>query len=144
MTTSSTRPLPCELFSSRDTLNEAVAYSTSLILSLPSEHQAAAFTALHVTLNTALADLAKSSPATVQPYTPEELHLRGPFSVEEISQEETARHLRTALPHVCITLFTMGQLAPENFHTFTLLLAKYFELSPDELAREMLAIVNGE
>lgn len=50
---------PCGLFSSRETLAEAVEYSSKLIDSLPVEVRAYAHTALWVSLNTALAEIEK-------------------------------------------------------------------------------------
>lgn len=42
----------CSLFADRENFNYALSYAYGLIATLPEKHRAAAFTALHVVLNT--------------------------------------------------------------------------------------------
>ena len=46
------KQLRCGLFSDREDFNSALSTAYSLIATLPEKHRAAAFTALHVVLNT--------------------------------------------------------------------------------------------
>lgn len=54
-----------DLFASRDTLAEALAYADSVISTLPNEHQMPAFAALHVVLNTVAMHRAKTELRTM-------------------------------------------------------------------------------
>lgn len=105
MSKPSTSPLPSPwgLFASRDTLAEAVEYSTSLIESrIPLEYRAYAFTALWVTANTAIKELErKQLPPFDLASTPvvseEALHEAYP-QIAQMGQAQCLQYLRMKLP----------------------------------------------
>ena len=80
------------LFSSRDTLDEAVVYGVNLINSLPPEHRMTAFTAFHVLSNTAI----KLQEPAMQNLTPDWHSLTKQLSDDlTMSQAELFQQLRT-------------------------------------------------
>jgi hypothetical protein len=134
---------PCGLFSSRKTLTEAVEYSSSLIDTLPPEHKAAAYTALWVSMNTALAEIAKLSPADTQPYPEDEAPRIG--SIADLSPEETLRAIRTALPSHGLRIHALHKVSPklsEPHGIFFALVCHLFGLSHEEISTEMMSLLD--
>lgn len=77
------------LFSSRDTLDEAVVYGVDLLNTLPSEHRMTAFTAFHVLANTAI----KLQEPPMKNLTPD-WHSPGKNLDDELTQAELFQQLR--------------------------------------------------
>jgi hypothetical protein len=129
---------PCGLFASRDTLEEAYAYSESLISALPKDDgsQAAAYTALWVVLNTALAEVEKVKATPFIPpipnYAPEDFSAPfGKVSVEKAKEilpgimadmtaiayllkDEMIGHRLTTLLQVLVLAFELDKEAFKN------------------------------
>ena len=77
------------LFSSRDTLDEAVVYGVELLNTLPPEYRMTAFTAFHVLANTAL----KLQEPAMKNLTPD-WHSPGKNLDDELTQAELFQQLR--------------------------------------------------
>lgn len=132
---------PCELFASRETIEEAYAFSESLIESFPQTHKAAAYTALWVTLNTCLRQLEKSDLTQLQ-------RGEGPHdirSVGELTPHEALQRLRNELPEYAAVAWFCERVGDEHtgvlLGKFSATLAKAFGISVDQLATESLPYV---
>lgn len=140
MTTSSTSPN--ELFSSRDTLEEAIAYSSSLIDTLPAEHRIAALIALWVSLNTAIKQIASLDLSQIQPVPLESLPQSAKISL--IPKENLLVMIRTLIAPTISQLQQasrlpiLGELV-EGPSTFVSMVARAFDLTPDEIIAEVHA-----
>jgi hypothetical protein len=126
----------CELFSSRGTLEEAAAYSNRLIESMPPEHRLDAFTALHVTLNTAIKlleenDLTKYQLTALKPYK---------MKVADMPRALAIQELRNSAPLLLLAGFDLERHgAPElgsRLGQIAALLAKAFGITVEDLAEE--------
>ena len=80
------------LFSSRDTLDEALVYGVDLLNTLPPEHRMAAFTAFHVLSNTAI----KLQEPAMKNLTPDWLNATKP-GTHNTTQAELLQQLRNML-----------------------------------------------
>lgn len=140
MTTPTTSPH--ELFSSRETLEEAIAYSTSIIDTLPLEHRMTASTALWVSLNTAIKKIASLDLTQIQPIPIESL----PQSVKlsALPKEELLVMIRTLIAptisqlHIAHKLPLVGELV-EGPSSFVAMVALAFGLTTDEVIAEVRA-----
>lgn len=146
MSKPSTSPLPspCELFASRDTLAEAVEYSTSLIDSrIPLEYRAYAFTALWVTANTAIKELErKQLPPFDLASTPvvseEALHEACP-QIAQMGQAPCLQYLRMKLPTFILLAKAMeseNHPGHSEISSLSAVLIRLFELTPEQAADE--------
>lgn len=130
------------LFSSRETLEEAITYSQELLSTLPTEHQIAALTAYWVTLNTALAKIEKSNPHNVRPIPMEDLPKE--VKLPALTQDQLTVMIRTLLAptmsqlHQLFNLPLIGELV-EGPSTFVAMVSLYFGVSRDELLAEIRA-----
>lgn len=135
---------PCGLFATRDSLPEALEYANTLIAAIRPTDRVAAYTALHVVLNTALAEIEKLSMSNVRPYTDEEIAQQKAKCVADYSPEELRRHFRTALPAVALHTHLLAKAAPrlgETFGIFISMAAALYGLEPEGLATEMLDLI---
>jgi hypothetical protein len=147
-----TKPTPLKqhgLFSSRDTLEEALEYSQSLISSrIPEKYRMEALTALFVSTNTAIGLMEKKNPANLTRMSKEEYKIfaekyesdsRGRYKSTDLSTEDTYKMLRTRLPEIILLvtiLDKMGLPFTDDIGAYLLLLANIFNISLDELATE--------
>lgn len=130
------------LFASRETLPEAIEYSNSVIESLPLEHRMAAYTALWVSLNTALAQIEKLNPHNIRPVPMESL----PWEVKlsSLTQDQIGTMIRTLLAptlsqlHQLSNVPVLGELA-EAPSSFVVMVSFYFGVSQEELLAEIKA-----
>lgn len=139
------------LFSSRDTLEEAVAYATELLDTLPSEHQLTALTAYWVTVNTVLKKQLTSGLGEPLPYPDDE---RPSVSPATATPEQATRILRTIVPRLLAEnfllsraeeippLFTREYLEGTSF--FLMFAAKAMNLDVDTLQSEVRTLINQE
>jgi hypothetical protein len=130
---------PCGLFAKRDSLAEALEYANTLIAGIRPTDRVAAFTALHVVLNTALAEIAKLDPTSILPYP--DPHTNAPKSIKQMTREEISRSLRTALPHHGLHVHLLDKISPklaEPHSIFFMLVCKYFEIDAETIADEMV------
>lgn len=136
---SSPKLQPCGVFSSRDTLAEALDYSNSLIATLPIEHRSTAMTALWVTLNTAIKISEETSLANV-PLLPRD-QLPDGVPVAEMSPKTAALLVRSVLLRSVIQMKTLYEVLPEFAEPQTvvlLLVSRMFGLTVDDLTSEVL------
>jgi hypothetical protein len=138
---------PCGLFSKRATLTEAVEYSSSLIKTLPRVERGTAYTALWVSVNTALAEIDKLDLASTHPYSIPELDALADTSVDNSSPEELRRHVRTALPLHLARCFQLAQIAPrlaEDHTLFAMLIVRLFSLDKETLLAEVESLLSRQ
>lgn len=139
----SNKPAPCGLFASRETLNEALDYSSRLIQArIPQEHQAEAFTALWVTLNTALAEIEKLEPLAKPELLPRLTHdeIFATFPrLKDLTPMLTLQFLRAELPRLVLLGKAMeGERHPgaSSVAHLVVALAQLFSLSNASIAEE--------
>ena len=128
-----------ELFSSRETIDEALAYSDKLIKSLPGEVQIAAYTAMWVPLNTALAQLEKASLSNVQRQSIKDIDPQG-FTIASLSPEQATQHVRNVLVANLALTKDLEQILPKEGKTLTvilLLVTRMFGMPEKEVIDEM-------
>lgn len=141
------------LFSSRDTLEEALEYAQSLIAArIPAEYRMEALTALHVTSNTAIKLLEGRNPANISPMTPDELKTffttygRKPgesFSVGEFSPEDNLRLMRSKLPEMTMLVWILEKAQVPHMAeigSFVMMVAGMFNVEADALAAEVIEL----
>ena len=136
---SSPKLQPCELFSSRDTLEEALEYANSLIEAMPAEHRSAAYTAMWVPLNTQLKISESLDLANIQ-FLPGE-KLPKVTSVAETDHKTAAIIVRSTLPKALINMEALHKVMPkfaDNHAILLLMVSRMFNLSIDELLEEAL------
>lgn len=135
----------CDLFASRNTLSEAVAYSSSLIEALPQEHKVAAYTALHVSLNTAIREINRNDITNLLPRV--EADMPAQFTISQLSPHEAQQLLRDSLPQAVAVSFWLERLAriidlplipgmAESLALYVHLSASAFGLTADEVFEE--------
>ena len=135
----------CDLFASRNTLNEAVSYSSSLIETLPQEHKAAAYTALHVTLNTAIREINRADITNLNPRD-EDSRPSG-LCISELTPEEAQQMLRDQVSQAVALAFWLEKTSKVAAHPavsalaeplaiFTHIVGRAFGLSADEVFEE--------
>lgn len=131
------------LFSSRDTLEEALEYSQSLISArIPAEYRMEALTALHVSTNTAIKLLASASNAETIPLTEDEIRTLAdtlPENIHDISPELRRRLIRYMIPK----LTAIAHLLAREKHpleasigSFCVLAALEFGIDNESLIKE--------
>lgn len=99
------------LFSSRDTLDEAVVYGVDLINSLPPEHRRTAFTAFHVLSNTAI----KLQEPLMRNLTPDwHTPIKQPDDDLTMSQAELFQQLRTMVAPLTYSITQARDMADER------------------------------
>lgn len=131
------------LFSSRETLEEALQYGEELISArVDKESRMEAFTAMHVVANTAIRLLTKASITETLPYT--EVELDELFAIKPkpsmMEPEEALRLLRTKLYEFAAIGFVMSKLGSPfagEITSYAILIARVLGLSVDELSREI-------
>ena len=131
--TKSSLPKSSELFSSRETLEEALTYANELILTqVPvGEARLAALTALHVTSNTAIKLLSKyepTPPATNTKYS-------------EMTFGEHMYMLQRSLPAITKLAFQLEEVYPAASDVLGLVAAALMlmtDTSPDEVAKRVI------
>lgn len=134
MANPSPRISPCGLFSSRETLAEAIAYSQELINSLPGEHRMAALTALWVPLNTALAQMEKASltnlkrrvgiPKSIPP-------------ISTISPEDASQLVRDLLIPSLTQVRSLAGDKQEILSIFLLLVSRMFDMDEEAIMEDL-------
>lgn len=148
MSSSSTRPLPCKLFSSRETLKEALDYSTNLIMArLGPAERSIALTALYVVLNTALKEINTLDLSSCLPYTDEEQENLAAFTVKDCPMEDVRRHIRTALPSQYLRVQALDKISSRiaaPHVVFTMLISKLFGLDVEDIEAELKALIAKE
>lgn len=130
------------LFSPRETLAEALEYSDKVIKALPLEHQMAAYTALWVPLNTAIAQLEKASLSNVQ-RQPLDLADKG-FTISELSPEQAIQHVRNVVVASISMTKGLERILPNEGKALTILLllvTKMFGMNEDEVVDEMAQLI---
>lgn len=131
-----------EMFSSRETIAEAITYSQDLISTLPLEHRMAAYTALWVSLNTALAQIEKLNPHNIRPVPMESLPRE--VKLSSLPQDQLGIMIRTLLAptlsqlHQLFNVPVLGELA-EAPSSFVAMVSFYFGVSQEELLAEIKA-----
>jgi len=141
------------LFSSRDTLEEALEYAQSLISArIPAEYRMEALTALHVTSNTAIKLLEGRNPANISPMTDEELKTfaatygRKPgqsYAVSEFSPLDNLRLMRSKLPEMAMLVWILDKAQVphmDDIGSFVMMVAGMFNVESDALATEVLEL----
>ena len=131
------------LFSSRETLDEALTYSDRLIKSLPGEHQMAAYTAMWVPLNTAIAQLEKASLSNLQlkPRTHTSL------VIADLTPEQASQHVRNCIVPAIGMSKDLEEVSPRQGRALTILLilvAKMYNLGENEIIDEMAQHLSEE
>jgi len=140
----------CSLFSSRETLEEAIEYSTELIGSLPREHQMTAMTALWVSVNTALLQIekAKQPPlSSIKPQTDEEAAKEPPYTIDTISSERAAQLVRNELHYAIVTGWKISEFFPragEQLTTYLLLVGRLYGLDDKDIVAEVEKLLARE
>lgn len=130
------------LFSSRETLEEAIAYSDELIATLDKEDQVTAWTAMWVPLNTAIAKLEKVSLSNVQ-RQPLSLADKG-FTISELSPEQASQHVRNVVVASISITKELERIFPNEGKALTILLllvTKMFGMNEDEVIDEMAQLI---
>ena len=136
MPNSSPRISPCGLFSSRETLAEAIAYSQELINSLPGEHRMTALTALWVPLNTALTQLEKASLSNLK------RRVGIPKSIppiSTISPEDASQLVRDLLIPSLTQVRTLAGDKQEMLSIFLLLVSRMFNMDEEAIMEDLHA-----
>lgn len=131
------------LFSSRDTLEEALQYGEELISArVQKESRMEAFTAMHVVANTAIRLLTKASITETLPYT--EVELDELFAIKPktsmMEPEEALRLLRTKITEFATIGFVLSKLGSpfaQDVTAYAILAARALGLSVDDLSREV-------
>ena len=134
----------CDLFSSRETLSEAIEYSTELIGSLPREYQMAALTALWVSINTALIQLEKKAPASnllasIQPQDKDDPARLQKFTVAELTEEQAQQILRNNFLDMLLLGWQLSRLIPsigESVTSFVMIATRAYGMSPEAVLAE--------
>ena len=133
---------PCNRFSSRSTIEEAIAYSNELLAGIPSEHRISALTALWVPLNTALIQLEKLDLSKLNRQPIGDVQ-NMEATISQVTPSEAAQHVRnTVVPHLALTK-ELTEILPREGKMLTimlLLVAKMFNLGADEIIEEMAQI----
>lgn len=128
----------CDLFSSRETIDEAYAYSEKLIETFPAEIKGAAYTALWVTLNTCLQTLEKQNPLN----TPTEETSGKDKKLTELSAQETLTRIRAELGQLAAVAWVAERLEHNSLGELLgrqcAIQAHLFGLSVDEFAAEVV------
>lgn len=135
----------CDLFASRNTLNEAVSYSSSLIETLPQEHKVAAYTALHVTLNTAIREINRADITNLIPR--DEDSRPSDFRISELTPEEAQQMLRDQISQAVALAFWLEKTSKVAAHPavsalaeplsiFTHIVGRALGLTADEILEE--------
>lgn len=134
-----------DLFSSRDTLEEALAYANSVIEALPLEYRMAVFTAVNVVSNTAIKLLAEKDLSTVQPFSEEELKALDGARIDTLPPYKLARLIRTEMATGSAIAFLLEQeqspFATRIGSLFNALRA-LFQVPTDDYIQEMLPRVH--
>lgn len=133
---------PCNLFSSRSTIEEAIAYSNELLAGIPSEHHITALTAMWVPLNTALIQLEKLdlSKLNRQPIKDTQ---NIEVTISQVTPSEAAQHVRNNVVSLLALTKDLSEILPREGEMLTialLLVAKMFNLGADEIIEEMAHI----
>jgi hypothetical protein len=134
------------LFSSRDTLEEALEYANGLISArIPAEYRMEALTALHVCTNTAIKLLSATTPSEeILPFTKEELttleaSVPEPYRVSDLTPHQVRRFVRTRLPELVAIAEALSEIHPP-FETmvghFCCLVAAEYQVPHEKLADE--------
>ncbi|HNA84903.1 MAG TPA: hypothetical protein PLB04_05020 [Nitrospira sp.] len=135
----------CDLYASRETLAEAVKYSSSLIETLPQEYKAAAYTVLHVTLNTAIREINRADITNLIPRD-EDSRPSG-FRISELTPEEAQQMLRDQISQAVALAFWLEKTSTiaahpavsalaEPLSIFTHIVGRALGLTADELFEE--------
>lgn len=128
---------PCGLFSSRETLEEALEYSSSLIEArIPQEAKIVAYTALHVVLNTALAQLEKASLANLKRRSEPPKSLP-PISM--ISPEDASQLVRDLLIPSLAQVRSLAGDKQEILSIFLLLVSRMFDMDEEAIMEDLHA-----
>lgn len=93
----------CDLFSSRDTMEEAMSYANSIVEALPHDERAAVYTALYVVSNTALRLMAKLDITQIQPRASGERP--DGFRLQDLTAAEAQIIVRELLPKMAMIAF---------------------------------------
>ena len=141
---SSPLPSPCGLFASRDTLAEALEYSTSLIEArIPLESRAYAFTALWVTANTAIKELERKQlppfDLASTPVVSEEALREACPQIAQMEQAQCLQYLRMKLPTYILLAKAMeseNHPGHSELGYLSAVLMGLFELTPKQAADE--------
>lgn len=137
MSSTSPKISPCGLFSSRETLEEALEYSSSLIEAhIPQEAKIVAYTALHVVLNTALAQMEKASltnlkrrvgiPKSIPP-------------ISTISPEDASQLVRDLLIPSLTQVRSLAGDKQEILSIFLLLVSRMFDMDEEAIMEDLHA-----
>lgn len=142
----------CGLFSSRDTLAEALSYGQDLISArVDKGSRMEAFTAMHVVSNTAIRLLTMASMPETVPYSEEEVALlcnilsektgrRPGWNVKELSQEEAQRMARTKLAEAAAVVFMAKKLnspLADILGPYIMLVAAAYGMNEDAVVAEI-------
>lgn len=131
---------PCDLFSTCSSIEEAIAFSTVLILALPLEHRAAATTAMWVPVNTLLVQLETEN---MRNYTLAQTGLPK-TTIEKATRQELFQFVRTLLPRLVLTGKALEDTPLEPIIMLTAMaLTHLFEIPLAELTKELIAIEEG-
>jgi hypothetical protein len=138
------------LFSSRDTLEEALQYGEELISArVDKDSRMEAFTAMHVVANTAIKLLAKASIKETIPYSDEDIDNlakevttggKKGYAIADLSDEECARLLRYSLSQMAAMVFAMAKMGlpfAQELTSYTILISRVFGLSTADLTAEI-------
>ena len=134
-----------QMFSSRDTLEEALAYANELILARVPQGQAriAALTAVHVISNTVvkLMDLPVPFPSK------EYLASMDGRQLSTLDREEARKLLRVMIPRIAATAFIHRDCCPElssELGAVANLAASVLNLNREDLVEETREFVEGD